>query len=221
MHVTLRVMLSTALAMALGAQVALADSKDSAGSKVKPIGFHADHWEATIGVQGAIQTNIGPVEAHEPAGLQLAVGRQIRGVRLAGEFSLVSFDGCVGVEDADGQIHRLGASVRYRIPVIGAVDIFGRPQSSAFGVYVGAGVGRQSIRYVGGGHSARSDAMLELGFEGAGGRKRFFGMEVGIRVQAAGRPPVPMELDHGSIGLVDDHTVDLTVIGTMSLLLGR
>lgn len=186
----------------------------------KRVGFWADHWEAGLGVQGSIAMGIGPIEAHEPVGLQLTAGRQIGSFRLAGDFSLVAFSGCIGREEVDGQVHRIGASARYRIPVGGTSDIFGRPRTSGVGFYVGGGLGRQSIRYVGGGHSARSDAMVELGIEFAAGKKRFAGFDLGIKVQAAQRPPVPVEVEHGSMQLVEDHTADLAAFGTMSLLFG-
>ena len=184
-------------------------------------GFFGDHWEASVGVQGAISMDIGPIEAHEPAGLQITAGRQLGSFRLAGDFSLLSFSGCIGPEDVEGQIHRLGASARYRLSMTGDQDVFGGPAFMGASVYVGGGLGRQSIRYVGGGHSARTDAMLELGMEIAGGLKHIAGIDVGVRVLGAGRPPIPVEVPHGSMEFVEDHTTDIAVFGTMSILLGR
>lgn len=199
---------------AMTVQPAMAD-------KAKSGGFLQDHWEASVGVQGSISMGIGDIEAHEPWGLQLAFGRQIGDVRLTGDYALISFDGCIGWDDVEGQLHRLGASARYRLPFMGDKDIFGRPNTMSPGFYVGAGIGRQSIRYKGGGHSARTDGMIEFGLEFGAGSKRIGGFDIGVRIHAAGRPPVPSELPHGSMEFIEDHTLDLAAFGTMSILFGR
>jgi hypothetical protein len=181
--------------------------------------------EGSVMVEGGAMPAIGDLHGGM-FGARASLGMQLGRLRLSGEYGFASYwasrdlytdDGWwMGWEDVGGQVHRFGAVARLR----GSVGV--DPTSGAsVGGYVEGGVGRQRILWNGGGELERNDIVLGLGFEIAGGRQRFGGFDLGVRVLAVPKasgtvPGCAATCTRAS----EDRTLDLGIVVGLGAVFG-
>lgn len=133
------------------------------------------HWEGELAM--TLPLALGDV------GLHAAVGRQVGAFRVAAEYTLsdVSTDGGAGPLTAVpldcGRQQRLGVALRYRLGL-------GLPELGT-GLYVEAGLGRNTVAWKTRGTTRHDDVLLGLGFDMLGGGARTVGLDLGARFTLA------------------------------------
>lgn len=134
------------------------------------------HWEGELAM--TLPLALGDV------GLHAAIGRQVGAFRLAAEYTLsdVSTDGggspLMALPVDCGRQQRLGVALRYRLGV-------GLPELGT-GLYVEAGLGRNTVAWKSRGATTRhDDVLLGLGFDMLGGGARTVGLDLGARFTLA------------------------------------
>lgn len=175
--------------------------------------------------EGGILLELGRFGINHVGGLHVGlrghVGRQLGPLRVGVEGTFAKFSGTDARrswEDFGGELQRVGLGLRYRAAAENSETAF------AVAGYIDVGVGRQRILWNGGGEPlTRSDLMIGFGYEIAGGRDRFGGMDMGVRFMAT--PTV----DPGTPGCLDvcaaaampgDQTRDLSVMFVWGALFG-
>ncbi len=133
------------------------------------------HWEGELAM--TLPLALGDV------GLHAAIGRQVGAFRVAAEYTLTdaSTDTGAGPLSAApldcGRQQRLGLALRYRLGV-------GLPELGT-GLYVEAGLGRNTVAWKTRGTTRHDDVLLGLGFDMLGGGARTVGLDLGARFTLA------------------------------------
>jgi hypothetical protein len=139
-------------------------------------GFHADGLDGGSGGVGVtLARQLGP----------LRLGLEYGFSKFSAQRDLYTADGWWdGWEDVGGEMQRYGAIVRLR-----AASSLDAPFSPTGGAYVELGVGREQLRYDGGGARSRDDLAAGLGLEGVMvGHRHMGGMDFGVRFLATDAP---------------------------------
>ena len=169
-------------------------------------------WEAGVLFEGGTFELAGATGGQY--GVRALVGRQIGALRLAVDYGMSSWSAQLhtydamgwwsGTHDFGGQVQRAGITARLR--GVMTVDDPGCPCD--LGLYVEGGAGRSWITTHGSSTVAeRTDYLLGLGFEIAGGRQAFGGSDMGVRFIA-------------SPSMVDA-TLDIGIVGYLGATFGR
>ncbi|MBL8626546.1 MAG: hypothetical protein JNK64_34840 [Myxococcales bacterium] len=133
------------------------------------------HWEGELAM--TLPLALGDV------GLHAAIGRQVGAFRVAAEYTLsdASTDGGAGplmaVPVDCGRQQRLGVALRYRLGI-------GLPELGT-GLYVEAGLGRNTVAWKTRGTTRHDDVLLGVGFDMLGGGARTVGLDLGARFTLA------------------------------------
>lgn len=133
------------------------------------------HWEGELAMTLPL--------ARGAVGLHAAIGRQVGAFRVAAEYTLTdaSTDGGAGPLRAVpldcGRQQRLGLALRYRLGL-------GLPELGT-GLYVEAGLGRNTVAWKTRGTTRHGDVLLGVGFDMLGGGARTVGLDLGARFTLA------------------------------------
>ncbi len=133
------------------------------------------HWEGELAM--TLPLALGDV------GLHAAIGRQVGAFRVAAEYTLTDTSTDTGAGPLSavpldcGRQQRLGLALRYRLGV-------GLPELGT-GLYVEAGLGRNTVAWKTRGTTRHDDVLLGVGFDMLGGGARTVGLDLGARFTLA------------------------------------
>lgn len=133
------------------------------------------HWEGELAM--TLPLALGDV------GLHAAIGRQVGAFRVAAEYTLTDASTDTGVGPLMavpldcGRQQRLGLALRYRLGL-------GLPELGT-GLYVEAGLGRNTVAWKTRGTTRHDDVLLGVGFDMLGGGARTVGLDLGARFTLA------------------------------------
>jgi len=167
---------------------------------------------------------VGPISGMA-AGLKLGAGVRLDRIALDGEYDFIS----VGESDytnpdpVRGLVHRIGANIRYSFATLSK---HGFPLRGDF--WLEAGVGRQYLRWYGGGKLTRNDVSLglagQLSFRFGETKHKKIGLFYALKVMASKRPDEKM-LPPTCAGPCDEPTgpipYDLGVFFDFAVVFGR